>query len=83
MQGGHTVYPVCLTLSVACVSALPSLFYFFVFLSFLVPHPRHMEVPRIGVQLELQLLAYARATATWDPSCVYTTAHSNAGSVTH
>ena len=25
------------------------LFLFFVFLSFLGPHPRHMEVPRLGV----------------------------------
>ena len=28
-----------------------------------------MEVPRPGVELELQLLAYA--TATLDPSCIY------------
>ena len=27
-----------------------------------------MEVPRLGVKSELQLLAYAIATATWDPS---------------
>ena len=27
-----------------------------------------MEVPRLGVQSELQLLAYMTATATWDPS---------------
>ena len=26
-----------------------------------------MEVPRLGVKLELQLLAYTTATATWDP----------------
>lgn len=26
-------------------------------------HPWHMEVPRLGVELELQSLAYARATA--------------------
>ena len=31
------------------------------------PHSRHMEVPRLGVRLELQLLAYTTATATWDP----------------
>ena len=29
-----------------------------------------MEVPRLGVELELQPLTYARATATWDPSRV-------------
>ena len=31
-------------------------------------HPWHMEVPRLGVQSELQLLAYAIATATPAPS---------------
>ena len=34
----------------------------------ILSHPRHMEVPRLGVELELQLLAYTRATATRDPS---------------
>ena len=34
------------------------------------PHPRHMEGPRLGVQLELQLPAYITATATPDPSRV-------------
>ena len=29
-----------------------------------------MEVPRLGVELELQLQAYATATANWDPSLV-------------
>ena len=33
-------------------------------------HPRHMEVPRLGVQSELQLPTYAMATATSDPSRV-------------
>ena len=36
--------------------------FFFVF-SFRSPHLRHMEVPRLGVQLELQQLAYPTATA--------------------
>ena len=27
-----------------------------------------MEVPRLGVEAGLQLLAYTAATATWDPS---------------
>ena len=30
-----------------------------------------MEVPRLGVESELQLPATATATATWDPSHVY------------
>ena len=46
---------------------------------FLGPHTLHMEVPRLGVELELLLPAYA--TATPEPS--HTTAHGNAGSLTH
>ena len=44
-----------------------------------------MEVPRLEVKLEPLLPAYATATATWDQavSATYTTAHSNAGSLTH
>ena len=38
------------------------------FLFFLGPHPRHMEIPRLGVESELPLLVYATATATQDPS---------------
>ena len=30
----------------------------------------HMEFPRLGVESELKLLAYARATATLDPSLI-------------
>ena len=57
---------------------LTSLVFLFCLSVFLGLHPRHMEVPRLGVQLELQLLAYARATATQGPA----TAHSNTGSLT-
>ena len=48
-------------------------------------HPWYMEDPRLGADWELQLLAYARVIAMQDPShvCVYTIAHSNAGSFTH
>ena len=35
---------------------------------FLQLHPRHMEVPRPGVELTLQLPVYATAMATQDPS---------------
>ena len=44
-------------------------FFFFAFV-FLGPNLRHMEVPRQGVEFEVQLSAY-------------TTAHGNAGSLTH
>ena len=54
-------------------------FFFFVFLPFLGPLPRHMEVPRLGVELELQLpaSATATATATRDPSRVCDPHHSS------
>ena len=40
-------------------------------------HPRHMEVPRLGVKLEMQLLAYATAIARQDPSCICDLHHSS------
>ena len=43
------------------------------------PHPGRMEVPRLGVELELQLPAYTSATALRAASATYTTAHGNAG----
>ena len=44
-----------------------------------------MEIPRIGVKLELHLPAYTTATATPDLSCVYglCAACGTAGSLTH
>ena len=42
-------------------------FFFFSFVVFLGPGLLHMEAPSLGVQLELQLLAYTTATATLDP----------------
>ena len=32
------------------------------------PHPWHMEIPRQGVESELELLSYVTAIATRDPS---------------
>ena len=45
-------------------SVLGMIFFFFKGL-----HLRHMEVPRLGVELEPQLPAYTTTIATWDPSC--------------
>ena len=44
----------------------------------------HMEIPKLGGELELQLLAYVTAIATPDPSrvCANATACGNAGSLT-
>ena len=53
------------------------LLLFFNFLSFLGPLPRHMEIPRLVVQSELQPPAQTRATATWDPSRVCNLHHSS------
>ena len=39
-------------------------------------HLQHMEVPRLEVESELQLPAYATATATWDPSHICDLCHS-------
>ena len=50
-------------------------FSFFFF--FLGPHPWHMEVPRSGVELELQPLIYTTATETRHLSCVCDLYHSS------
>ena len=42
-----------------------------------------MEVPMLGVESELQLLAYTTAIATQDPSHVCDLLHSNTGSLFH
>ena len=41
--------------------------FFFFFFVFLGLQPRHMEVPRLGVELELQLPAYATVTGKAGP----------------
>ena len=47
-------------------------FFLFVFLGL---HPWPMEVPRLGVESELQPLAYTTATAMLDLSCVCCNLH--------
>ena len=47
------------------------------FVCFLGPHLWHMEVPRLGVKSELQLLAYTTATAMPDLSSVCDLYHSS------
>ena len=43
-------------------------YYLFLFFSFLGPHLWHMEVPRLGVESELQLPGSAKAIAMCDSS---------------
>ena len=50
---------------------------FILFFGFLGLCPQHVEVPRLGVESELQLLAYTTAKAMWDPSCVCNLYHSS------
>ena len=47
------------------------------FLLFLWPYLQHVEVPRLGVEWELQLLAYTTATAMQDPDCICDLHHSS------
>ena len=41
-----------------------------IIICFLGPYPWHMEVPRLGVESELQLPTYTTATAMQDLNCV-------------
>ena len=52
------------------ISCLLYLFIYIYIFCFLGQHLQHMEVPRLGVESELQLPACATATATGDPSRV-------------
>ena len=52
------------------------LFYLFIYCIFLGPHLQHTEVPRLGVEMDLQLLAYITAMAMQDPSCICDLYHS-------
>ena len=53
------------------------LFSFFFFFIFLGPQQRHMEVPWLGVQSELQLPAYTTAISMQDPSHICDLYHSS------
>ena len=55
------------------------LFYFILFILFCLFRAtlQHTKVPRLGIKSELQLPAYATATATPDPSCVWDLHHSS------
>ena len=49
---------------------IPYFYFLFFILLFEGPYLQHMEVPKLGVESELYLPAYAAATATRDPSRV-------------
>ena len=56
---------------------IPFYFILFIFFCFLGPYPRHLEVPRLGVESELQLPASTTATEMRDPSHVCDLRHSS------
>ena len=67
----------CLSVTVSTFPIYFILLSFIVLLSFLGPHPRHMEVPRLGVESELQPPACATATTTSDLSRICDIYHSS------
>ena len=64
-----------------CCSLVEVLRFRAFFFFFTGAHLRHMEVPRLGADWDLQLPAYTRSTvtaiATWDLSCVCNLHHSS------
>ena len=52
-------------------------YFSYYYIVFLWPHLHHMEVPRLGIILDLKLLAYATATAMLDPKCACDLYHSS------
>ena len=67
--------------AVSVYDKLPQEFVFFFWSSEGCTHLWHMEVPKLGVEWEPQMLTYATAnaiaTATWDPSHVFDLQHSS------
>ena len=50
--------------------------HLFIYL-FIYLHLQYMEVPKLGLKSEEQLLAYSTATSTWDPSHICDLHHSS------
>ena len=73
--------------SAALQQEFPNWFSYFIFYLFiyLQPHLWHMEVPRLGVELELQLRTMPQPQQRQIPisSSTYTSACNNTGSLTH
>ena len=76
---------VCSMLLHSLVSVVVFSVFCFCFCLLFRPHLQYMEIPRLGVKLELELPAYAMAIAIQDLSCICHLCHShgNARSLTH
>ena len=68
---GSFCLSVCLSLSLSPPSFLP--FFLLLFRA----TPQHIDVPRLGVELELHPPAYTTVTATWESSRVCDLLHSS------
>ena len=64
---GQLYFKIITTVSLVIHHHEVTKFLFLSFFCFLGLRPRHVEVPRLEVEPELQLLAYTRAIATPDP----------------
>ena len=65
-----TVWPILSSTFLCGFFGFCGFLFFFFFFGFLGLHLRHIEVPRLRVKTELQVLAYTTAAATWDLSCI-------------
>ena len=73
-----------LTVLLSCNPPVIQFTHLFTYFCFLGLHLQHVEVPRLGIESELQLLAYTTATAMRDLSHVWNLCHrSFARSLTH
>ena len=77
-----SIYPTIIYLP-TFISSIYLSRYLFVVVVFLGPHLWHMEVPRLGVELELQLPPCTTARATPDGSCISDLHHSSWQHLTH
>ena len=75
INGG--VFPGYLLCSIDLFANTDTIYFFLSFFFFLGLLLQHMEVPRLGVESELQLPAYATATAMPNLSHVYDLHHSS------
>jgi len=71
------VYPLRSRTRQGCPLFVISFFLLLLFGGLLRPFPWHMEVTRLGVKLELQLLADTTATVTQDPRLICALHHSS------
>jgi len=68
---------VCLSACICVSRGFLFCFFFFLPFVFLGLYPWHIEVPRLGVKLKLQLLTYTTATAMWSLSYICKLHHSS------